>query len=533
MSNLEQKHLGNGDNIGRDKNINIKFSYKLILIVIGILCLFYFKNNIRHYLKMDKIFDVKDKRFKILIVPFKVMLCKNEIKKDIGLSIGERLDEINFKDTLNIYPFYYDIPISDNFNADSAKYLQKYHNADQIIYGSYVDEKCRNTEGDDVCYNWITDEKWALDTLKNNIYRNYQVVTIDDLREGKIQGNTDYIIYWIAGLNAYSQVRYSKALKHWLYIYEVLKIQNITLVNNLGNVYAELADYEKALKLRKELLILSETSKDSLMAFNNLALVLKELGSYKEAKELLEKAMLSTERNFGKDHPRTAMSYSNLGLVFKDLGFYKEAKELLKRAMLSTERNFGKDHSTTAASYSNLGSVLKDLRYYEEAKELLEKAMLSTERNFGKDHPRTAVSYTNLGLVLKDLHYYEEAEKLLEKAMLSDERNFGRDHPTTAVSYTNLGLVLKDLRSYREAKELVEKAVLSDERNFGKDHPTTAVSYVNLAIVLKELGAYEEARELTERALCIMENKLPENHPNIPIVFENLKRINDAINRKR
>ncbi|MDY6835048.1 MAG: tetratricopeptide repeat protein, partial [Chloroflexota bacterium] len=45
---------------------------------------------------------------------------------------------------------------------------------------------------------------------------------------------------------------------------------------------------------------------------NNLATVLKDLGDYEGAKELLEKAKRSAEKNFGQDHPTTAVSYSNL-----------------------------------------------------------------------------------------------------------------------------------------------------------------------------------------------------------------------------
>ncbi|MDY6835992.1 MAG: tetratricopeptide repeat protein, partial [Chloroflexota bacterium] len=44
---------------------------------------------------------------------------------------------------------------------------------------------------------------------------------------------------------------------------------------------------------------------------NNLAGVLKDLGDYEGAKELLEKAKRSAEKNFGPDHPSTAVSYSN------------------------------------------------------------------------------------------------------------------------------------------------------------------------------------------------------------------------------
>ncbi len=48
---------------------------------------------------------------------------------------------------------------------------------------------------------------------------------------------------------------------------------------------------------------------------NNLAMVLQDLGDYEGAKDLMEKAVISYEKNLGKDHPTTAGSYSNLALV--------------------------------------------------------------------------------------------------------------------------------------------------------------------------------------------------------------------------
>ena len=38
---------------------------------------------------------------------------------------------------------------------------------------------------------------------------------------------------------------------------------------------------------------------------------------------LLKKAVASDEKNFGKDHPTTAIRYSNLAAVLQDLGDYE------------------------------------------------------------------------------------------------------------------------------------------------------------------------------------------------------------------
>jgi tetratricopeptide (TPR) repeat protein len=172
---------------------------------------------------------------------------------------------------------------------------------------------------------------------------------------------------------------------------------------------------------------------------------------------------------FGKELlPKVSLLQNNLATVLKDLGEYEKAKILLQKALISAEKNFGEEHPTTAVRYSNLATVLKDLGEYEKAKILLQKALISAEKNFGEEHPTTAVSYSNLALVLKALGEYEKAKILLQKALISDEKNFGEEHPTTAASYSNLATVLQALGEYEKAKILLQKALISDEKTLVK-----------------------------------------------------------------
>ncbi|MEP0389316.1 MAG: tetratricopeptide repeat protein [Dokdonia sp.] len=136
---------------------------------------------------------------------------------------------------------------------------------------------------------------------------------------------------------------------------------------------------------------------------NNLALVLKDLGDYEGAKELLEKVKISAEKNFGENHPTTAIRYSNLALVLKALGDYEGAKQLLEKAKISDEKNFGEDHPTTAIRYSNLALVLQALRDYEGAKQLLEKAYQIFFEKHGDHHPTTKIIKNNLISLKKEM----------------------------------------------------------------------------------------------------------------------------------
>jgi hypothetical protein len=67
------------------------------------------------------------------------------------------------------------------------------------------------------------------------------------------------------------------------------------------------------------------TDKNIATLRNNIGLRLKDLGDYEGAKGLLEKALKSDEKNFGPDHPTTAVRYSNLATVVKEPILWAEA----------------------------------------------------------------------------------------------------------------------------------------------------------------------------------------------------------------
>lgn len=255
---------------------------------------------------------------------------------------------------------------------------------------------------------------------------------------------------------------------------------------------------------------------------NNLALVLQALGNYIGAKVLLEKAVCSSEANFGENHLSTSISYSNLALVLKDFGDYTGAKLYIERGLAILTKELGEKHPSAAILSSNIAVVLRELGDYAGAKSYGEKSLAIFTEALGEKHPNIAILSSNLALVLKELGDYAGARDLLEKAMRSDEANFGKNHPSTAVRYSNLGLAYKELGNYAGARDLLEKAMRCAEANFGKEHPNTAASYSNLALVLQKLGDHEGARGLLEKAVRSDETNFGKNHPNTARCYSNL-----------
>jgi tetratricopeptide (TPR) repeat protein len=299
------------------------------------------------------------------------------------------------------------------------------------------------------------------------------------------------------------------------------------LMNNLGIIFQEFVDLKKA-KFYSEKALKSiernfgEQHPKTAVRYSNLATVLRNLGDYEGAKSYLEKSLKSDLQNFGAQHPHTAVRYSNLGMVLRDLGDLKEAKFYLEKALQSDLQNFGEQHPNTAMCYSNLALIMRDLGDYKRAKSYLEEALQSDLKNFGEQHPNTAVSYSNLALVLRDLGDYKEAKSYLEKALQSDLKNFGEQHPNMAGRYSDLGTIMRDLGDHKGAKSYLEKALQSDLKNFGEQHPNTAIRYSNLGMVLRGLGDYKGAKSYLEKALQSGLQNFDEQHPKTAMNYSNL-----------
>ncbi len=312
------------------------------------------------------------------------------------------------------------------------------------------------------------------------------------------------------------------------------------LQNNLALIYQSLGELIPAKKLMVKALEsdrknFGEDHPTTAIRYSNLAMIYKILGELKSGRELMKEALASDEKNFGKDHPTTAIRYSNLATIYVDLGELKIASELMEQALESDKKNFGEDHPSTARSYSNLAMIYQDLGEMQPARVLMEKALDSARKNFGEDHPSTAIRYSNLAQIYQALGKLKPARELMEKALESDWKNFGEDHPSTARSYSNLAMIYRDLEELKPARELMEKALESDRKNFGEEHPSTAIRYSNLAMIYQALGELQPARELMEKALGSDKKNFGEDHPstarnssNLALIYQDLGELQPA-----
>ncbi len=71
---------------------------------------------------------------------------------------------------------------------------------------------------------------------------------------------------------------------------------------------------------------------------------LKKKGRYQEAIPFFQKALELAVREFGPDHPTTAIIINNLALLYDNQGRYGDAEPLYNRSLAIFEKALGPDH---------------------------------------------------------------------------------------------------------------------------------------------------------------------------------------------
>jgi len=135
---------------------------------------------------------------------------------------------------------------------------------------------------------------------------------------------------------------------------------------------------------------------EALMEAYRQGKALKEAGRYEQAIPFYREALELGEREFGPDHPTTALLLNNLASLYESQGRYAEAEPLYKRALAIWEKALGPDHPDFAMSLNNLAELYRVQANYAEAEPLYERALAILEMALGPEHPNVADSLNNL-----------------------------------------------------------------------------------------------------------------------------------------
>ncbi|WP_293256724.1 serine/threonine-protein kinase [Nannocystis sp.] len=292
------------------------------------------------------------------------------------------------------------------------------------------------------------------------------------------------------------------------------------VIRREGNYDESLADQERALAIREELL--GRDHPEVATSLSHVANIQRDRGELAAALVALERALTIREQAFGPDHPTVAAALNDLALLQQVRGKYPEAQALLERALVIAEAAWGAEGLDAATILNNLGRVRHMRGDYGEAQLLLERALAIRERLLAPDDLELATSLQYLGLLHMVRGDRLRARELLERGLAIRERHMDPSNPEILNISDSLGSVYYRLGDYDRSLAIHEQTLAAQRVKFGPRHASVAHSLRNLALVRHALGEHEDALASATEALTLGEAALGPEHPDIATFLNTL-----------
>lgn len=310
-----------------------------------------------------------------------------------------------------------------------------------------------------------------------------------------------------------------------------------TTMNNLGELYYQIGEPEKALQFHENAREIFERigidNQGYATTLNNIGGYYDGRGEYKKALPFYEQSLKISKIELGPQHPDVAITLSNLGGLYGDLGdyvnaisHYTQALEIFKKSIETEDKNCATtiNYATTLNAFADFCRQIED---YETSFTYHTQALKIREVVFGKEHPNVVNSLHNFALLLLDMGEYDEALdkfdlalKIIGKESLSEYPTIADIHVASILS--NKAALYSDIGDYDKALLLYQQALKIRKEALGPEHIDVANTLNNLANLYYNTRDYDKAVPLFEDALNIIESKLGTNHPHYIKVMNSL-----------
>ena len=226
-------------------------------------------------------------------------------------------------------------------------------------------------------------------------------------------------------------------------------------------------NYDLALKYCNRALHIAEKNNDSIdiaISYNNIGSVYSDKGDYDKALEYYNKALTIWKSKLGEEHTDVARSYNNIGLVYQAKSDYDKALKYFNKALAIQKAKLGEEHTDVARSYNNIGVVYYQKEDYDKALEFYNKALAIWKSKLGEEHTDVATSYSNIGVAYTNKEDYDKALEYFDKALPIFLSKGNEADEMICLLYKWKALCYSKLGDTVKAKEYEKKAAEIEQR---------------------------------------------------------------------
>jgi eukaryotic-like serine/threonine-protein kinase len=231
--------------------------------------------------------------------------------------------------------------------------------------------------------------------------------------------------------------------------------------------------------------------------------VYQELAQYEKSEAMLREGLSIRRKVLGSEHLDVAKSLNNLGLVLHRAQKLTEAEAAYREALAIQTKLLGSQNSDVARTQSRLGSVLRRQGNADEAESLLRSSLDTRKNVLGQENPEVASSLRELALLLSTQSKYAEAERLLRQALAMQTQRPDTVNPAVADLIFNLGKVLERDGKFPEAEVKLRDSLAMQRKLYGDEHPDVAESLGFLAKTLSDQDKLAEAETMYRENLAM------------------------------
>jgi tetratricopeptide (TPR) repeat protein/CHAT domain-containing protein len=271
-------------------------------------------------------------------------------------------------------------------------------------------------------------------------------------------------------------------------------------LTNLGIVYGELGEYQKATSCANESLRIAEELKDRPAVaanFGSLGNAAANAGDYRVALSYYEKALdIFRETD---DRSKMATALNNRGNVYAKMGDYATALSCYEQA-LDRARSLH-DQIGVGNTLANFGTIREKRGEYREAVSCYEEALkVFREFNYRQG---IGANLTNLGVLYNDRGDYQQSIACYDEALKIAKLLGNRD--AAGDDLLDLGIVYKNVGDYWRSIEYYERA-LETFKDTGNG-PKIMATLAGLGVVYAELGDFSKAMSYYEESLALADRQ--------------------------
>jgi tetratricopeptide (TPR) repeat protein len=178
-------------------------------------------------------------------------------------------------------------------------------------------------------------------------------------------------------------------------------------------------------------------------------------------------------------------------------GKYDEAIVAAKKALVLSEKVYGKVHRNVSADLVTLASLYIVKGDYFNAERMLTRAMEIDTQLFGSSHPEVGLDHLGIANLYKNRGNYAEADKeykesirIMQAGVMNNDEMLVHYAPHIGQAHYEYGKVLVDMKDYHGSlKEMGEAAAIYEVVN-----PSKAVDVlIRMAEINRMLGNQQEA----------------------------------------